>query len=643
MTSSSTLYMQTVETPAAAADNSAPPTTGYTGLIGVQPVAAAFAPAGSTVETVGVGKEFASIAQAVAAAKDGWTILVDAGTYTNDFTTISHDVTMIGVGGVVHMVATGPPANLKGIITIDASATIENFAFSGAAVPDADGGNGAGIRYEGGDMVLRNDSFTDNQDGLLAFPVLGLPSNTITLDHDTFDMNGSGSGYTHNAYIGAVDKLTVTNSVFEQAVVGHELKSRALISDITNNSFYDGPTGTASYDIDLPNGGQDVVENNTIEKGPDAENDAMIHFGGEGIPYAGSSLLVQGDAFVDDKGSAIGVLNQTAISAVIKADTFDHMTAGAIADGPATETDDYDGAGNAFPNGSLVGVLPGATEIYTDAAPHTLLLDGSNGFQAVEGGAGLLTVTAIIGHIVVIGGSGGLDYTEVARSGGNSVTTAAGAADTVVLSGQDTLDSEGNDAITAGSRQHHRRRERHVHHRGRLRLKSVEHRRHDRHHVQRQHRVHQPGRGRERHRRRHQPVSADQLQRRLGGVRRQHRGAALRGDAGRRLVLDADLRRSDEHHDGRWSAGRRHVADRRRRERHERRRRRHPGGLRHGRRDRQRGRAGLRRRRKAERVRPRRQRRGEGLRRRRRRHAGRRHRQPHVLRRRARRLRRHPS
>ena len=430
---------------------SSPPATGCAGAVGVLPVVAPVLAQGALVATVGAGKEYATIAQAIGAAVDGETILVDAGTYANDFATITHKITLVGVGGMVDMVATRPPTNLKGILTVDASTTIENFSFSGAAVDDGSGGNGAGIRYEGGDMTLRNDSFSNNQDGLLAFPVLGLPSNTITLDHDTFDHNGSGTGYTHNAYVGAVTQLTVTNSVFEDAVVGHELKSRALASTITNNSFQDGPTGTASYSIDLPNGGQDVVENNTIEKGPQAENNAMIHFGGEGIPYAGSSLLVQGNAFVDDKGGAVGVLNQTAISATIAANTFDHMTAGSVAQGPATETGNYDGAGHAFADGSLVGVLPGATDIITDGLPHTLLLDGSNGYQAVEGGAGLLTLTARIGHIVVIGGSGGLRYTEVAPSGGNSITTKAGAADTIVLAGQDTVDSEGADAITAGT------------------------------------------------------------------------------------------------------------------------------------------------------------------------------------------------
>ena len=199
-------------------------TTGYTGTIGEQdnaPVPVSVEWAFSSVLTVGAGEEFATIAAAVAAARNGDIIEVNAGTYTNDFVTVSANITLIGVGGIVNMIATEPPTNLKGIITVDASCTIENFSFSGAAIDDADGGNGAGIRYEGGNMVLDNDSFQGNQNGLLAFPVLGLPSNTIVLNDDTFNANGSGTGYTHNAYIGAVNSLTVTNCIFEQANVGH--------------------------------------------------------------------------------------------------------------------------------------------------------------------------------------------------------------------------------------------------------------------------------------------------------------------------------------------------------------------------------------------------------------------------------------
>lgn len=427
-------------------------TTGASGSIGIQAVAALpTIPAGGTILTVGIGKQFATIAAACAAAHDGATILVSAGTYTNDFATITSKVTLIGVGGMVNMVATIPPPNAKGIILVDNSATIINFSFSGSAISDANGGNGAGIRYEGGDLVLKNDSFIHNQDGLLGAPVLNLASNTITLDHCTFDQNGSGTGYTHNLYVGAVSSLVVTNSIFAEANVGHELKSRALSNTITNNLFLDGPTGTASYDIDLPNGGADVVTNNTIEKGPMAQNGAMVHFGGEGIPYAGSSLLLQGNAFINDMGaSALGVLNQTAITATITTNSFTGLDASRLVQGPATLTTNTDGTGTAFANAALVGVLPGSTQIYTDSAAHSIVLQGGT-IQAVQGGAGLLTATAIAGHVTVIGGSGGLIYTEQGSSGGNSITTKAGSTNSITTLGQDSIDSEGLDTITAGA------------------------------------------------------------------------------------------------------------------------------------------------------------------------------------------------
>ena len=57
-------------------------------------------------------------------------------------------------------------------------------------------------------------------------------------------------------------------------------------------------------------GGQALIKNNVIERGPMAQQANMIHFGGEGTPYAGSSLTVTGNSFVNDRiGATVGVLN----------------------------------------------------------------------------------------------------------------------------------------------------------------------------------------------------------------------------------------------------------------------------------------------------------------------------------------------
>jgi len=418
-------------------------------LASFAPPAVASASAGTTL-TVGAGQEFSTLAAAVAAAQNGDTVLVQAGTYTNDFADVTTDITIKGVGGIANFVATEAPSNLKGILTVDNSCTIENCSFSGASISEADGGNAAGIRYEGGAMVLENDTFSNNQNGVMGTPTIpGLSDNTITINGCTFTNNGAGDGYTHNCYIGTVTSLVFINNISQGADAGHELKSRAYSNTIENNVFQDGPTGQASYEIDLPDGGTDIVENNTLEKGPLAENEIFLHFGGEGIPYAGSSLLVEGNDFINNYGAgAIAVLNQTPYSVTITGNAFTNIPVGNVASGPAVETGNTDGLGNPLPNTTLTGVLPGNTVIFTDDAAHSISLVGS--IMAVEGGGGLLTATAIAGHVIAIGGAGGMNYTETGISGGNTVTTAAGSANTLTLIGQDLVSSAGTDTIFCG-------------------------------------------------------------------------------------------------------------------------------------------------------------------------------------------------
>ncbi len=420
------------------------------GTAGLTPEIAVAPDAGAPgVLTVGVGEMFATLAQAMAVAQNGSVILVDAGTYVNDFAIVTAKVTIEGVGGMANFVATEAPPDEKGILTVDNDVTIENCSFSGCSISDVNGGNGAGIRYEGGQMVLENDSFSNNQNGILGAPsIVGL-TNTVSVDHCLFDDNGSGTGLTHNFYMGNVSRVTFTNNVSVDANVGHEFKSRAYVNVIQNNVFADGATGDASYQIDLPDGGADTVTGNYIEKGPQGINQAMVHFGGEGIPYAGSSLLVSGNVFQNDYGpNAVAVLNQTAISATITSNTFVAIAASNIASGPAKESSNVDGQGNAIADQTLAGVLPGNTLVLTDGVAHSVTLDGS--ILAVEGGAGRLTATAVSGHVVAIGGSGGMDYSETGTSGGNTISTLAGSSNTLALIGQDTLDSEGNDSISCG-------------------------------------------------------------------------------------------------------------------------------------------------------------------------------------------------
>ena len=64
-----------------------------------------------TILNVGAGREYSTIAAAVAAARDGDTVQVQAGTYVNDFVTVNAKITIMAVGGMAHLVATVQPPN----------------------------------------------------------------------------------------------------------------------------------------------------------------------------------------------------------------------------------------------------------------------------------------------------------------------------------------------------------------------------------------------------------------------------------------------------------------------------------------------------------------------------------------------------
>jgi hypothetical protein len=135
-----------------------------------------------------------------------------------------------------------------------------------------------------------------------------------------------------------VASLTVTGSTFVGTLAGHDIKSRAATSTITGNYLDDGVTGTASYAVDLPDGGVDIVSNNTIDQGPDTENYTMIAYSEEDTDnqtWANNLLLVSGNLFENSNYYAIGVNNySSSVTAVLSCNAFDNVEQ--IANGSAT-------------------------------------------------------------------------------------------------------------------------------------------------------------------------------------------------------------------------------------------------------------------------------------------------------------------
>lgn len=269
--------------------------------------------ASGRVVHVGPSRDIKTIKEAANQAKDGDTIEIDAGTYTGDVAIWrANNLTIRGVGGRPHLNADGEAAEGKAIfVTKGKNTRIENIEFSGATVGD---NNGAGIRAEGANLTVFNCYFHDNQEGILTSED---PTSDIIIDSSAFVHNGTQSGQTHGIYIGHIHTLYVRGSVFQGTTIGHHIKTRADNDYILYNRILDFAEGTASYSIDMSNGGRGYIIGNIIEKGPKADNFTMIAMAMEGPTLSQQELYVVGNTMVMDRSSGIFVHSRSSGLAIV--------------------------------------------------------------------------------------------------------------------------------------------------------------------------------------------------------------------------------------------------------------------------------------------------------------------------------------
>lgn len=266
-------------------------------LLVLSMLAAPAAPA--AVRSVGPGQPYAKPCQAFAAAQDGDVIEIDAsGNYDGDVCVIyRNNLTIRGVNGRARIDAAGKYAQGKGIwVVAGDNIVVENIEFSGARVPDR---NGAGIRLDSGNLTVRNCVFHHNETG-----ILGGFYGRVLIEHSEFYDNGYGDGQSHNIYLNAgVAEFTLRYSASRRAIAGHLVKSRAAKNFILYNRLTQ-ETGTGSYEIDLPNGGQAYVIGNIVQQGDTTQNRGMLTFGLEGLrTNAPNELYVVNNTFVSTRSA----------------------------------------------------------------------------------------------------------------------------------------------------------------------------------------------------------------------------------------------------------------------------------------------------------------------------------------------------
>jgi hypothetical protein len=174
---------------------------------------------------------------------------------------------------------------------------IANIDFIGTKVGD---GNGAGIRFEGGHLRLRNCLFWGNQMGLMTSNSNKATDATLIIEGSEFAYSHVQNKWGHNLYVGTIASLTVSGSYFHHAGVGHLLKSRAKVNHILYNRLTDESGGRASYELEFPNGGLVRLVGNVVQQQVGAENSVMVAFGLEGYKWPLNALYMGNNTLVND-------------------------------------------------------------------------------------------------------------------------------------------------------------------------------------------------------------------------------------------------------------------------------------------------------------------------------------------------------
>ena len=150
-------------------------------------------------------------------------------------------------------VVTGAPCADRGLFVFTGNdITVRGLTFAHAR---DSWHTGAGILMEGADLTVQNSQFLDNENvDSGRWPIVG---SVVRIERDVFHGNGSCEGAcAHALYVGKrIARLEVVGCRFLDTHVGHDIKSRALATVVRDSRIEDGPTGTSSYLIELPDGG----------------------------------------------------------------------------------------------------------------------------------------------------------------------------------------------------------------------------------------------------------------------------------------------------------------------------------------------------------------------------------------------------
>ena len=210
--------------------------------------------------------------------------------------------TIIDAGGIE------PYKEMAVFVPIVPGVTISDISIRGASISDDLGGNAAGVRdaADGIGFKLSNVEISGCQDGILTF------GSDIEISGGYIHDNGSGTGQTHNVYVGfwtGRNVFRLTNLITENCNGGHEIKSRAAHTISFGCHHTTGGNG-AAYDV--PDGGQLSISSGSMTLPKNSPDPKFISYAMEGNRNAavGNIVTITDEVFHDLTGTGGNIITR---------------------------------------------------------------------------------------------------------------------------------------------------------------------------------------------------------------------------------------------------------------------------------------------------------------------------------------------
>jgi hypothetical protein len=251
--------------------------------------------AGRILKVCQEGCAFSSIAMALQGAGSGDTIMVEPGVYTTGAVISVNGISLIAKPGTFLQ---GAVVENKAAIVVKGNNTvIDGIECSDIVVAARFGGC---VRLEGQTLTLRHVYFHDAKEGLSTGPNVG----QITIEDSLFERLGA-KGLANAVDIGATDGVTIRRTtLLASRELGHEVKSHAART-VIEDSVIASLDGEDSRLVDVSNGGEVIIRNSILEKGPASESGNLIGFALEGGTHERNSLTLEGVEIIIDAPSAV--------------------------------------------------------------------------------------------------------------------------------------------------------------------------------------------------------------------------------------------------------------------------------------------------------------------------------------------------